>query len=159
MEFLPIDLASLFVYLAFFIVIGLIVTKGKNAILGTSYARIKRIKNEIATAEKLRTDAQNLLGEQEKKFRESLEMAEQLITDAREKSIRITEQAEQKADDIIARAKQRAEKTIQQAEDEAHTTLQNEAVDRAFEIVKNIAIEQGGKSSFDSAISDIKKFN
>lgn len=159
MEFLHIALDSLFVYLAFFVVIGLIIVKGKNAVLGTSYERIKRISDEIAMAEKLRVDAQKLLTEQERKFRESLANAEQLIIDAQEKSARITEQAEQKSNDMIARAEERAEKTIQQAEKEARMALQNQAVDRAFEIVKNIVVEQGGKSALDTAIADIKKFN
>ena len=87
---------------------------------------------KLLQLKKLRTDAQNLLAEQEKKFRESLEMAEQLITDAREKSLRITEQAEQKADDMIARAKERAEKTIQQAEDEAHTNTAKRSGGQGF---------------------------
>ncbi len=156
MEFLYYD--SFYVYLAFFAVMALLVVKGKNAILGTSYQRIKRISNDIAAAEKLRMEAQQMLAEQEKKFRETVALSESLVQDARDKSDRITEQAQQNAEDIIARAEERAAKTIQRAEVEARVALQNQAVDKAFEIVREMAIEHAGDVSLQTAIADIKKF-
>ncbi len=149
---------SSYVYLAFLIVMVLLVVKGKNAVLGASYARIQRISNDIAMAEKVRMEAKEKRNEQEKKFNEAIEYSKNLVQQARQESEYITQQAQQKANDIIAHAEQHAQNTIKRAEHDARIALQNQAVDKAFDIVKQIATETADDTLLQTAIGDIKRF-
>ena len=127
------------VSVAFFVVVAIIVLKGRNAILGGAYARIERVSNEIAYAEGLREESQKLLVQYEKEYRENLEICKKIIEEAREETQNIIERITASSDDILSATTQRSKDAIERAKVDAVEEIRNQSIDKAMHIVSVVA--------------------
>ena len=152
---------SFWVACGFFTVIAIIVFKGSNAVLGSSYERIRKITDNIVSAEQVREQAQKLLVEQEKKYREIVEESKVFIEQARQEALVITEEIQEKTQNSIKRARARSRDNINRAESEAIDEIRKVVLEKATEVVKIITADKKlGEKVVDNVIpniSDLKK--
>ena len=127
------------VSVAFFVVVAIIVLKGRDAILGGAYARIERVSNEIAHTEGLREESQKLLVRYEREYRENLEVCKKIIEESHEETQYIIERITASSDDILSAITQRSKEAIERAKVEAVDEIRNQTIDKAMQIVSVVA--------------------
>lgn len=113
----------------------------KNTIVGGLDARTERIRNELAEAERLRTEAQELLAQYQRKHRDAMKDAEEIIEHARDTAARLTEEA--KADiDVIAKRREAAlEEKISRAEARAMQEVRDRAAELAMAAAEKLIMD------------------
>jgi F-type H+-transporting ATPase subunit b len=140
-------------------VLGLALWKGLRPILDSLDKRGERIRRELDEAHALREEAQKLLAEYKRKQRDALLEAEEIMTHAKEESIRMRERAEADLREALARREQLAMDKITQAEAQALQEVRNRAVDAALNaagelIVENLDEKRAAEIA-DQAISEV----
>jgi len=134
--------------------------KPGKRILGEALdGRIAKIREEVEEAQRLREEAQATLASYQRRQREAIQEAEQIIAHAREEAERARANAMTDLEDSIARREQQAAVKIAQAEAAALDEIREKAVDMAIEatarlLEKKMAGEAGEKLVA-SAIKDM----
>jgi len=100
--------------------------------------RATKIKAELEEAHKLRDDAQRMLAEYQRKQRDALKEAEEIVARARVEAERAGEQAARDLDAALERRKRLALEKIALAESKATAEVRNTAVDVAIAAVREI---------------------
>ena len=100
--------------------------------------RAALIRVQIDEARKLREDAQALLAEYQRKQRDAMSEAEQIISQARTDAARLKVEAEQDLVNSIERRKQQALERIAQSEAQAIHDVRNTAIDVALAAAENL---------------------
>jgi len=145
-----------------FAVFAIAAFKPGKRILGEALdGRIAKIREEVEEAQRLREEAQATLASYQRRQREAIQEAEQIIAHAREEAERARANAMTDLEDSIARREQQAAIKIAQAEAAALDEIREKAVDMAIEaaarlLEKKMAGEAGEKFVA-SAIKDIPK--
>ncbi len=136
---------SFWVGAAFIVFIGLLAYyKVHRTILEALDLRAAKIKEEIDAAQRLRDEAQALLASYERKQRDALKEAAEMLEQARAQAGRDQEASRRKLDETIARREQLALDKIALAEAQAEKDVRNAAVEAAVAaarevIAKNLA--------------------
>ncbi len=131
-----------YVALAFFIVVGMAIYFGVHrALIAGLDGRRERIKNRIDEAHRLREDAQETLALYQRKQRDALKEAEEIIAHAKSEAARMAERAAQDLDEALKRREQQALDRIAQAEAEALKEVRNLAVDIAMAATRRLIAE------------------
>jgi F-type H+-transporting ATPase subunit b len=119
--------------------------------------RAQRIKTELDEAQRLREDAERALAEYQRKQRDALKDAEDIIAHAKAEAERIGRQAAIDLDAMLERRTKQAEEKIAQEEAKAIADVRNTAIDIAIAAARQIIIEQldakTGGALIDSAIA------
>lgn len=124
--------AHFWVNVAFLLVIGLAWRPVARAIAAALDARSAKIKARIDEALRLREEAQELLATYQRKQRDALREAEEIIAHARAEADRLSKQAAEDLEQQLKRREQTALERIAQAEAQALKEVQNAAVDVAI---------------------------
>lgn len=136
---------TFWVAISFIVFIALMVKPAKK-VLGTLDKRAGRIKEQIEEAEKLREDAQHLLAEYQRKQRQAIEEAGQILAHARAEATRHREQTAQALDTALKRRERQALDRIAQAEAQAVDEVRQAAADIAVAATRRLL-----ESSLDDA--------
>lgn len=141
--------------------IGILVWKKVPAIVARALdERAEKIRAELDQATKLREDAQALFADYQRKQRDALKEAEEIVAQARTEAERIRKQAEQELKALIQRRQTQAESKIAQAEQVAIKEVRDAAADLAAAAARRIIEAQlkGAKadSIVDSAIAEMR---
>ena len=121
--------------------IGLLVGIGKKAwvsLTGTLDKRSKDVRQMIDDAERLRNEAQALLDEYQRKHRESLVEASEIVAQARDLAANQIKDAKAALEASLNRRTKSAMEKIAQAESAALAEVRQEAVRLAISASKNI---------------------
>ncbi len=94
--------------------------------------RASRIKTELDDAQKLREDAQALFADYQRRQRDALATAEEIVVKAKEDAEILRKESEAELEANLKRRQELAEAKIQQAEEKALAEVQNIAVDVAI---------------------------
>ncbi len=153
--------AEVWVAVAFFIFVGVILKLGYRRIVDGLDTRGERIKNELEEARNLREEAQALLASYQRKQRDALKEAERIVEHAKDEAARASAEAEAKLQETIKRRTEMAVDKISRAEAQALQDVRNTAVDVAVEaardlIAKNLD-EKKAASLVEDSIADIDK--
>ena len=147
------------VAVAFVIAVGGLIYKAGPNITAALDARAAKIKAELDEAQRLREDAQRTLAEYQRKQRDALKEAEQIVAQGRAEAERAAEQA---ARDLAAGLKRRqrlAMEKIALAESRATAEVRNAAVDVAIGAVRRILAEmldtERKRKLIDDAIAEL----
>jgi F-type H+-transporting ATPase subunit b len=123
--------------------------------------RRDKIRNRLDEAERLRTEAQEMLATCQRKQREALQEAEAIITHAKAEALRLSEQAARDLAELLKRREQQAVERIAQAEAEALREVRNTAVDIAIAATRRLITENlpsdRAAALIDQAIGDLPK--
>ena len=129
----------------------------KKALLGGLDSRIAQIRAEVEEAQRLREEAQALLASYQRKQREAVQEAEQIIAHAREEAERMKSRAEAELDEAIKRREQQAADKIAQAEAAALDDIRDHAVELAINATAKLLEEKMAGKEGEKAVSDAIK--
>jgi F-type H+-transporting ATPase subunit b len=162
---MPMPAAETWVAIAFLCFLGLLAYLGVHRkLIETLDQRQARIKSELDEASRLRSEAQALLAEFERKGREAEGEAAAILTGAKAEAERIAAEAKTRMEDFVARRTKMAEAKIVQAEAQAVADVRAAAADAAVAAAEKIlGAAAKGKVADDllkQGIEDVRsKFN
>ena len=149
------------VYLAFFLFVGLAGPKIWKALAQMLDRRSLKIKSDLDEAQKLKDEAQALLAEYQRKQRDAMREAEEIIANAKGLAQRQIKDAGKKLEENLARREKASLEKIAQAEAQALAEVRREAVDVAAAAAARIIQGQidgaRGGALIDQAIAEVEK--
>ncbi len=152
-------LAEIWMLLALGILIALAYRPAKRAILGALDARAIKIKADLDEAQRLREEAQATLANFQRRQRDAMAEAEQIVAHARQDAERRREQAARDLEHTLERREQLSMDRIAQAEAAAVAEIRAVAVDMAVEAARRMIRQQvkGQKAAalIDSSIESL----
>ena len=149
------------VLLAFVIFLGILVKFGVPKLaLSALDERSDRIKQALDEAQRLRSEAEAVLAQYQKKRVEAETEARAIIVNARVEAERLAGEAKGKVEEFIARRTKMAESKIAQAEAQALADVRAAAADAAVAAAENILVQTthgaAAESLIAKGISDLK---
>ncbi|MBX6367905.1 MAG: F0F1 ATP synthase subunit B [Rhodospirillales bacterium] len=129
---------------AFVIAVALVWKKASSAITGALDERARKIREELDEARKLREEAQATLANYQRKQRDALKEAEEIIAHAKAEAERLGAQAAHDLEAAIQRRQRLAEEKIAQAEQKALAEVRAAAVDIAVAAARRVLAEEMG---------------
>lgn len=156
--------AAFWVGVSFFTVVILAFRPVVGAIGAALDGRAAKIKARLDEAHKLREDAQELLATFQRKQRDAMKEAEEIIAHAKAEAERLSKQAAKDLEEALKRRETQALERISQAESQALKEVQNLAVDVAVNAARSVmsqSLSDAQKAALvDSAIQDLpRKFH
>ena len=147
------------VAITWLVVVLLLARPAGKAIIQGLDRRRDRIQETLAEAERLRDEAQEALATYQKKQREALKDAEDIIAQARAEAARLTQQAAESLTDLVRRREQQALDRVAQSEADAIRDVRNRAVEIAVAaagavIADHLPAEKAA-ALIDTAIKDL----
>jgi F-type H+-transporting ATPase subunit b len=142
----------------FFLAVGLVWKKASAAIKSALDQRVAKIRDELDEARRLREEAQATLANYQRKQRDALKEAEQIIAHAKEEAERLGAQAARDLEAAIERRQRLAEEKIGQAEQKALAEVRSAAVDVAVSAARRVLggeMSQRGGQLIDRAIDNL----
>ena len=131
----------------------------KKMLLTKLDGRSEIVRNELDEAQRLREDAQHTLAEYQRKQRDALKEAEDIIAEAQNEAIRIKKASELRSEELLERREQQALDMIASAEAQALADVRGLASDIAIQatqqLLKEAADTDDGVSIIDNAIQDL----
>ena len=125
--------ATFWVGAAFVLFVGILVYfKVPGMLTGALDERAKKISDDLDQARELREEAQVLLATYQRKQRDALKEAEEIIVHAKDEAMREAEQAEKKLEEAVARRQQAALNKIALAEAQAEYEVRDTAIEIAI---------------------------
>jgi len=148
------------VAVAFFCLIGVFIYFKVPAVIAKALdERSDKIKQDIDRAAKLKADAKALFVEYQRKQRNALKEAEEIIAHAKAEAARLAQEAEAELQASLERRRALAEAKIAQAEAQAVKEVREAAVDLALAAARRIIAGrlEGAKADtlVDQAIADV----
>ncbi|PTE09585.1 F0F1 ATP synthase subunit B [Mesorhizobium helmanticense] len=123
-------------------------------------ARAAKISAELEDARRLREEAQQLLGQYQKKRKEAEQEAADIVAAAKREADMLAAEAHKKTEDYVARRTALAEQKIGQAEREAIGEVRASAVDIAVEAARALLAAKtdakAGADLFKASLQDLK---
>jgi len=151
--------ASTWVAISFIFFIVALFKPVKKMLLTKLDGRSETVRDELEEAQRLREDAQHTLAEYQRKQRDALKEAENIITEAQNEALRIKEAADLRTEELLKRREQQALDMIASAEAQALADVRSLASDIAIQatqqILKEAADTNDGISIIDKAIQDL----
>jgi F-type H+-transporting ATPase subunit b len=153
--------AEFWVGVAFLIFLALLWRLGAHrSILASLDARTAQVNDELAEARRLKSEAQKLLAQYQKKQREAETEAGAIVAQAKIEAEEIAAEAKTRMEEFVIRRTKMAETKIAQAEQQAVADVRAAAADAAVRASETILSETvKGKTADDllaSAIRDVK---
>lgn len=138
-----------------FIIFALILWRfGRNAMTALLDQRIKQIRDDIETAENLRTEAQELLAQYQRKHRDAVKEAEKIVSNAKEHAEKIRQMAEKDLAESMARRERQLEDRLGRLQESAIAEIQHYAANLAIEATREIIAGQLDQKANENLISD-----
>jgi len=126
-----------------FVILVVLVSRPISRMAGTALdAHAEKIRSDLEEAEKLRTEAQDLLASYQRKQRDAAKEAEAIVERAREEAARMATRSAEELRQTLARREQMAIERIAQAEHKAIQEVRALATDLALDATRRL-IEQG----------------
>ena len=138
-------------FVIFLAIAGKQIVKGLTKLLDDRTALIARTLGE---AEKLRNEAQKARDEAQKNLADSAKLAQEIVAQAKQEAVRLTQHAAEEREALIARREQQAKGRIAQAEAQASREVRNMAVDVALAATRTLLKEQVGTGRTQAMIDD-----
>lgn len=157
MEFSP----TFIVAVSFVIFVALVFKPIKNIIFSSLDERSVRIKNELGEALRLKEEAQALLASYQRKQKEVIEEAKNIVIEAQAEAERIAKDAELELELALNKRVEFAMQKIAAYELAVIQQVKNNSVDIAISTVRSLVINKLSKVASDElvglAISDLSK--
>ncbi|MER8777106.1 F0F1 ATP synthase subunit B [Mesorhizobium sp. M0977] len=155
------SLATLWATVALIIFLGIaIYIKVPGMIAKALDARADKISSELEEARRLREEAQQLLGQYQRKRKEAEQEAAAIVAAAKREADMLAAEAHKKTEDYVARRTALAEQKIGQAEREAIGEVRASAVDIAVEAARALLAgkidAKVGADLFNASLQDLK---
>jgi F-type H+-transporting ATPase subunit b len=150
---------TFWVAVAFVIFIAILARPIAKAVPKALDERALKIKRDLDEAERLRIEAQDLLAEYQRKQRDAVREAGEIVAHARAEAARLTEDGRKRLEQSLKRREQLAVERIARAETAALAEVRAKAIDVAIEATRRLLAERaaGAKADtlIDAAIKDL----
>jgi len=150
---------ELWVAVGFVILVVGVFKPAKKALGGILDARADAIRASLEEAAALRTEAQQLLAEYQRKQRDAIKETEEMVAHARDEAKRLAEQGEQRLGEALKRREQMALEKIAQAEADALREVRAMSVEVAVAATRSLIAahmdESRASALVDSSIVDL----
>jgi F-type H+-transporting ATPase subunit b len=151
-----------FWYLVSFLGFAAIIWKyGKPALMNYIDNRIEEIREEIATAENLRVEAQSMLAQYQRKHKDAVKDADQILATAKKQAAEIQKQAEKELDETIARREKQLSERLERMEENAKEEIRQYAASLAItatgEIISKTLDKKANEKLVDAAIKGVSE--
>lgn len=140
--------------LSFLIFCFIVFKLGKAILLSALDARIAKIKEDLKTAEDLRVEAQEMLAQYQRKHRDSIDEAREIVARAEKHALQIKENAEKELEENIARREEQLKDRLRRMEDSAVDDIRKYASAIAIQVTREVIEGHMDKKSGDSLIKD-----
>ena len=131
----------------------------KGALMSGLDAKIEEIRREVKEAEKLREEAQSLLANYQRRQRQAMQDAENIVARAKEDAGRHRAEADEAMKEMVRRQEEQAREKIAQAEAAAIQEVKSMAVDLAMAASEKLLADKltgdEGSRLIDKSISEI----
>ena len=134
--------SSIWYLISFLIFIGIAWKMGSSAITKMLDDRIELIRQEIETAESLRVEAQELLAQYQRKYRDTEKDAETIIEDAKQNAEAVRQKALEDLDKQIKRSEEQHKERLELMKREAIEEIKNTAARLAVDGTRKLITEQ-----------------
>ena len=149
------------ILIAFLCAIGILLYQAWGQITAGLDARASAIKTQLDEAKRLRNEAEAMLADYQRKQRDAMAEAQEIVVQAQAEAERVAKQAELDLEAAIKRREEQARDKITQAEVKALAEVRGVAVDVAIEAVRLLLAESldqaRGSSLIDQAIEELPK--
>ena len=150
-----------YILIAFLVAIAILLRQAWGQITSGLDARARTIKHQLDEAKRLREDAESMLADYQRKQRDAMAEAQEIVVQAQAEAERVAKQAELDLEAAIKRREEQARDKITQAEVKALAEVRGVAVDVAIEAVRLLLAESldqtRGASLIDQAIEELPK--
>lgn len=146
--------ASGWVFIAFVIFALIFLKFVKGPLLAKIDARIASIKKELETAENLRIEAQELLAQYQRKHRDAMDEAEEILTQAKEHAKKIREQTEIDMAAVQERREKQLQERLARIEENAVQEIKSYAVDLSVKAAEDIIVKKMDKKAEKKLLDD-----
>ncbi|HZB93721.1 MAG TPA: F0F1 ATP synthase subunit B [Stellaceae bacterium] len=151
--------SEFWVAIAFIIAVAGVIWKASPMITGGLDARAAKIKGELDEARRLREEAQRMLGEYQRKQRDAIKEAEQILAAATAEAQRAAAEAAKELEAALRRRQELALEKIALEESKATEEVRNTAVDVAIAALRQMLaadLDARRKASLiDAAIAEL----
>jgi len=125
---------------------------GLKALMGKLDRRIEEIRQEIATAEALRVESQELLAQYERRQRDASQEADAIIASAQKHAAEIQKQAESDLNEMVARKEAQLKERLKRMEDVAMQDIKTYAAELSIKATAEIIAKQMDQATNDRLI-------
>ena len=136
------------------------IKKGLPSILHILDSRSERIRKELDEAERLRVEAQEVLADYQRKSRDAMKTADEIIEAASGRAAQLEKDMLAQMNEDLARKEKQLVERIERAEAAAIQEIRNKAADIATSAVKSILsteLDNKDKGLIDDAIENLPK--
>jgi len=137
---------------SFLIFLFILWKMGKAAFVNMLDGKIAKIRDEIETAETLRTEAQELLAQYERKHRDALQESEAIVATAKKSADQIRAKAGEDLKEMMARKEKQLNERLTRMKQSAIDEIQQYAANLAIEATKEIIANQVDKKAQDKLL-------
>ena len=134
---------------------------GVPLLFGMLDKRIEEIRDELANAENLRVEAQEMLAQYQRKHKDAVKDADAILENAKAQAKEMQKAAEKELDEVIARREKQLEERVDRMKQNAREEILEYASSLAIAATTEIIADQLDKKSneklVDAAIKDISK--
>lgn len=145
------------VAVAFVILMALVAKPVSQKVAAALDERSDGIKNQIDEARRLRDEAQELLASFQRKQRDAVKEADEIVEHAKQEVERLTERTTSELERSLKRREALSLERIAQAEGKALEEVRKLAIDVALEATRRILVEQVKGAKSDALIDDAIK--
>lgn len=149
------------VLFSFLVFLGVLWKLGRGAFLKMIDERIEDIKKEIQSAEALRIEAQELLAQYQRKYRDAILESKRIVDTAQAQAEKIKEKAQADLLESMERREKQLQERLKRMEQAAIAEIQKYAADLSIqatsEIIANQLDKKANDALVDQAIKDVGK--
>lgn len=147
------------VLLSFIVFVLLFIRFGWDKVAGGLDARIAEIRDELAQAEKLRLEAQEMLDQFQKKHRDAMKEADEISARARAQTETIRKKAEADLKETLARREKQLQERLDRIEQAAEAELRAATADLAIKaseaLIRKSLDAKGQAALIDKSLSNL----
>ena len=148
-----------YILIAFLVAVGILIRQGWGQVARALDARAQSIRHQLDEAKRLRAEAEALLAQFQRKQRDAIAEAQEIITRAQAEAERVAKQGEADLEAAIKRREEQARDKIAQAEIKALAEIRTAAVDVAMAAIRVLLAQAldpaRGSRLIDQAIEDL----
>jgi F-type H+-transporting ATPase subunit b len=142
------------VLISFIVFVAAAFIFGRKSVVNSLDDKIEAIRNEIATAEALRNQAQQLLADYQRKQEAASEEATKIIEHARTQAAALSARAEEEFENVMARKEAMMKERLLRMEDSAMDDIRRYAADLAVSATARIIAEKMDERSAQKLVDD-----
>jgi F-type H+-transporting ATPase subunit b len=153
--------SSFWVLLSFILFAFIAIKYGKDTALGMLDGKIDAIKTELAVAEKLRVEAQELLAEYQRKHKDAMAEANEIVAQAKSHAEKMRLQAESNLEESMKRRELQLQERLDAIERKASQDIQaytaKIAINAARDLMSEKMDSKQDKSIIDNGLKTVSK--